>query len=113
MARRPHQREDPTMTLRARAVLFDAHQRAPREGREDQPALAVKREAVGADHGEFLEAGIAAVEAVVLNAAPAPYLRPGVADIAGKDGGLAVRRELPHDVAGNIGEQQIAGRASC
>ena len=44
------------------------------------------------------------IEAVVLNAAPAPYLRPGVADISGKHGGLAVRRELPHDVAGNIGE---------
>jgi hypothetical protein len=42
----------------ALAVLLDAHQRAAGEGRENEAALAIDGEAVGADHREFLEARI-------------------------------------------------------
>ena len=51
---------------------------------------------------------IVAGEAVVLEAAPAPWLRPGVADLLLIDRCLAVGGELPHHIARNVGEQQVA-----
>src|SRR5262249_45391962 len=66
----------------APAVLIDAHQRAPREGGHDQPTLTIERQAVGADHGEFLELRVVAFPAVVVDAAPAPDLWAGVAHLA-------------------------------
>src|SRR5262249_26961208 len=65
----------------ALAVLFDPHQRAAREGGEDQAALTVDGEAVGPDHGEFLDPRIGALEAIVLDAAPAPHLGALVAGV--------------------------------
>src|SRR5205823_1305274 len=86
----------------ALAVRLDAHERASGKSGDDQTALAVEREAVCADHGEFLELRIVALLAVVLDAAPAPYLRSVVADVAEVDGRLAVGRNLPDDVAGDV-----------
>ena len=91
----------------ALAVLLDAHERAARKGGDDQPALAVERQAVRADHREFLELRIGALAAVVLDAAPAPDFRPVVADVAEIDRRLAVRRELPDHIARHVGEQEM------
>ena len=91
----------------ALAVLLDPHERAARKGGDDQPPLAVESQPVRADHGEFFEPGIVALAAVVLYAAPAPDLRPVVADIAEIDRRSAVRCELPDHIARDIGEQQI------
>src|SRR5262249_53100257 len=92
----------------APAILLDAHQRASRKSRYDQPALPIERQAVGADHGEFLELRVLRIAAVVLDAAPAPDLGTGVAHLALIDRRLAVECQLPDHIARNVGEQEIA-----
>src|SRR5262249_54989602 len=90
----------------ALAVGFDAHERAASEGCEDEAALAVEREAVGADHRELFEPWFVPVVAVILNASPAPDFRSAVANSGEIDRGAAVTRELPDHVARDIGEQE-------
>src|SRR5215471_9673234 len=50
------------------------------KGGQDQAALPVDGQAVGAHHDEFLELRIVAVLAVVRDRPPAPAVRAGVAD---------------------------------